>query len=96
VHFSTIAAGLHGGVYFRAQVQAFVEKDALMCGYCTPGFIMSLTALFKRNAHPTADEIKHACAGNICRCGTQPHILQAAAQVAGTSIPNKTELINHA
>jgi len=76
--------------------QAFVEKDALMCGYCTPGFIMSLTALFKRKSHPTADEIKHACAGNICRCGTQPHIMQAALQVAGSPIPNKTELINHA
>jgi len=76
--------------------QAFVEKDALMCGYCTPGFIMSLTALFNRNAHPTADEIKHACAGNICRCGTQPHIMQAALQVAGNPIKSKTELINNA
>jgi len=76
--------------------QAFVEKDALMCGYCTPGFVMSLTALFKKNSKPTAEEIKHACAGNICRCGTHPHILQAALQVAGQPIPNKTELIDYA
>ena len=76
--------------------QAFVEKDALMCGYCTPGFIMSLTALFKKNSHPTAEQIKHACAGNICRCGTQPHIMQAALQVAGNPVKSKTEVINHA
>jgi xanthine dehydrogenase YagT iron-sulfur-binding subunit len=76
--------------------QAFAEKDALMCGYCTPGFIMSLTALFKKNSHPTADEIKHACAGNICRCGTHPHIMQAAFAVAGKPISNKTELIDYA
>jgi xanthine dehydrogenase YagT iron-sulfur-binding subunit len=76
--------------------QAFIEKDALMCGYCTPGFIMSLTALFNKNSHPTVDQIKHACAGNICRCGTQPHILQAALQVAGNPVKSKTELINHA
>ncbi len=76
--------------------QAFVEKDALMCGYCTPGFIMSLTALFKKNSTPTAEEIKHACAGNICRCGTHPHIMQAALAVAGKPISNKTELIDYA
>jgi aerobic-type carbon monoxide dehydrogenase small subunit (CoxS/CutS family) len=74
--------------------QAFWDKDALQCGYCTPGFIMSVTALLKFNPHPTADEVKHACAGNLCRCGTHPHILQAALQAAGVDIPNKTEVIN--
>ncbi len=74
--------------------QAFWDKDALQCGYCTPGFIMSVTALLKKNPHPTADEVKHACAGNLCRCGTQPHILQAALQAAGVNAPNKTEVIH--
>jgi len=74
--------------------QAFWDKDALQCGYCTPGFIMSLTALLKKNPRPTADEIKHACAGNLCRCGTQPHIVQAALQVAGVNIESKTEVIH--
>src|SRR6185312_4955953 len=51
---TTVEGLAKGGKLSKVQA-AFVEKDALMCGYCTPGFIMSLTALFKRNAHPTAD-----------------------------------------
>ncbi|MFO1478480.1 MAG: (2Fe-2S)-binding protein, partial [Verrucomicrobiota bacterium] len=47
--------------------EAFIEQDALMCGYCTPGFVMSVSALLKFNPHPTADDVKHACAGNLCR-----------------------------
>ena len=76
--------------------QAFWDKDALQCGYCTPGFIMSVTALLKKNPRPTADEVKHACAGNLCRCGTQPHILQAALQAAGVAATSKTEVIDYA
>lgn len=74
--------------------KAFCEKDALMCGYCTPGFIMSVTALLKKNPHPTAEEVEHACAGNLCRCGTQPRILEAAG-VHDSKI-NKTEMIDYA
>jgi len=74
--------------------QAFVDKDALQCGYCTPGFIMSVTALLKQNPQPTADEVKHACAGNLCRCGTQPHILQAVFQAAGVKVTSKTEVLH--
>jgi aerobic-type carbon monoxide dehydrogenase small subunit (CoxS/CutS family) len=76
--------------------QAFWDRDALQCGYCTPGFIMSVTALLKQNPHPTADEVKHACAGNLCRCGTQPRILQAALQAAGMATTSKTEVIDYA
>jgi len=79
--------------------QAFVDRDALMCGYCTPGFVMSVTALLKWNPHPTVDDVKHACAGNICRCGTQPRVLEAAMQAAGVSIKTastvKTEVIDY-
>ena len=74
--------------------QAFWDRDALQCGYCTPGFIMSVTALLKWNPKPTADEIKHACAGNLCRCGTHPHIIQAALQASGAPVTNKTEVIH--
>jgi aerobic-type carbon monoxide dehydrogenase small subunit (CoxS/CutS family) len=74
--------------------QAFWDRDALQCGYCTPGFIMSVTALLKFNPRPTADEIKHACAGNLCRCGTHPHIIQAALQASGAKVTSKTEVIN--
>jgi xanthine dehydrogenase YagT iron-sulfur-binding subunit len=76
--------------------QAFIEKDALQCGYCTPGFVMSVTALLKKNFHPTAADVKHACAGNLCRCGAHPHILQAAFKAAGVEHAAKTEVVNYA
>ena len=76
--------------------EAFIDKDALMCGYCTPGFIMSVTALLKSKPRPTADDVRQACAGNICRCGTQPRILQAALKAAGVSVTSKTEVISYA
>jgi xanthine dehydrogenase YagT iron-sulfur-binding subunit len=75
--------------------QAFLDKDALMCGYCTPGFVMSVTALLKRNPRPNADDVKHACAGNLCRCGTQPRIIQAALKAAGIETAAKTEVVNY-
>jgi xanthine dehydrogenase YagT iron-sulfur-binding subunit len=62
--------------------RAFVECDAMMCGYCTPGFVMSLTALFGAKSNPTVEEIKQACSGNLCRCGAYPHIFKAAQRVA--------------
>jgi xanthine dehydrogenase YagT iron-sulfur-binding subunit len=61
---------------------AFVEKDAMMCGFCTPGFVTSVTGLLKHNPNPTLEEIKEGCKGNFCRCGTYPHIFQAALEVA--------------
>jgi xanthine dehydrogenase YagT iron-sulfur-binding subunit len=77
--------------------QAFLEKDALMCGYCTPGFVMSLTALLNRNPRPTTEDIRHACAGNVCRCGTHPRIVAAALRACGLSArTGKTEVIDHA
>jgi aerobic-type carbon monoxide dehydrogenase small subunit (CoxS/CutS family) len=76
--------------------QAFLEKDALMCGYCTPGFVMSVTALLKQKPHPTAADVKRACAGNLCRCGTQPRVLEAALSAAGIAAhrPTHTEVVN--
>jgi xanthine dehydrogenase YagT iron-sulfur-binding subunit len=76
--------------------QAFIDQDALMCGFCTPGFIMSVTALLKQNPRPTADQVKHACSGNLCRCGTYPRVLQAALKAAGVPVANKTEVISYA
>ena len=75
--------------------QAFLDKDALQCGYCTPGFLMSVTALLKRNPHPNADDVRHACAGNICRCGTQPRVIQAALKAAGVETAAKTEVVDY-
>ncbi|HVN89749.1 MAG TPA: (2Fe-2S)-binding protein [Candidatus Binataceae bacterium] len=61
---------------------AFVEFDALQCGFCTPGMIMSVVAALERNPHMEIAEIKKAVAGNICRCGTYPHVFEAALAAA--------------
>jgi aerobic-type carbon monoxide dehydrogenase small subunit (CoxS/CutS family) len=75
--------------------EAFVEQDALMCGYCTPGFVMSVTALLRQNPKPTEADVRHACSGNLCRCGTYPRILQAALKAAGVTKTAKTEVISY-
>ena len=62
--------------------EAFVDKGAIQCGYCTPGMIMSAYALLKRNPNPTKDEIKTALAGNLCRCTGYKHILDAVHSAA--------------
>lgn len=61
---------------------AFVEHDALMCGFCTPGFVMSVRNCLEKNPHATLDEIRNGCAGNVCRCGTYPRIFAAAQDAA--------------
>jgi xanthine dehydrogenase YagT iron-sulfur-binding subunit len=76
--------------------QAFIDQDALMCGYCTPGFIMSVTALLKKTPRPTPEQVKRACSGNLCRCGTYPRVMQAALKAAGVPLTSKTEVINYA
>ena len=58
-------------------VDAFVRCDALQCGFCTPGQIVSASALVDANATPTPEEIRHAMAGNLCRCGAYPRIEEA-------------------
>jgi xanthine dehydrogenase YagT iron-sulfur-binding subunit len=63
--------------------KAFIEADAFQCGFCTPGQIMSLKALFNRTPVPSDDEIVRAVSGNLCRCGAYRNILRAARIVAG-------------
>jgi aerobic-type carbon monoxide dehydrogenase small subunit (CoxS/CutS family) len=58
-------------------VDAFVRSDALQCGFCTPGQIVSAAALVAANASPSREEIRHGMTGNICRCGTYPKIEEA-------------------
>ena len=64
-------------------VDAFVQADALQCGFCTPGQIVSASALVESNPHPSSDEIRHAMAGNLCRCGTYPKIEEAISAWQG-------------
>jgi len=58
-------------------VDAFVRADAVQCGFCTPGQIVSAAALVASNPEPTRREIRHRMAGNLCRCGTYPKIEEA-------------------
>jgi carbon-monoxide dehydrogenase small subunit/xanthine dehydrogenase YagT iron-sulfur-binding subunit len=58
-------------------VDAFVKADAVQCGFCTPGQVVSAAALVAASPEPTVEEIKHQMAGNICRCGTYPRIEEA-------------------
>ena len=61
---------------------AFIEFDALQCGFCTPGQIMSVKALLDKNQSPTTAEVNRAVTGNICRCGAYPNITKAALAAA--------------
>jgi aerobic-type carbon monoxide dehydrogenase small subunit (CoxS/CutS family) len=58
-------------------VDAFVREDALQCGFCTPGQIVSAAALVAASPQPTREEIRHGMAGNLCRCGAYPRIEEA-------------------
>ncbi|HVF26865.1 MAG TPA: (2Fe-2S)-binding protein [Pyrinomonadaceae bacterium] len=76
-------------------VQAeFVEKDALMCGFCTPGFVTTISAYLKKNPKPTLAQVKEACKGNFCRCGTYPYVFEAALAAAKTMAMNSAGAAN--
>ena len=62
--------------------QAFIDHDALQCGFCTSGMLMSCAALTERVKNPTEEQIRAAVAGNLCRCGTYPHVFEACREVA--------------
>ncbi len=74
--------GLANGEQLHPVQQAFVENDALQCGFCTPGFIISGVALLRENPSPSMNEIKYAVSGNLCRCGTYPHVFKAIDDAA--------------
>ena len=80
----TTIEGLEHGGSLSAVQQAFLEGQALQCGYCTSGMIVSATALLREHPHPTEQQIVEFMNGNICRCGTYPRII-AAIQRASRS-----------
>ena len=73
----TTVEGLAGDGELTALQQAFNEHHALQCGYCTPGMLMSATALLERSPHPSEDEVRVALQGNICRCTGYVNIVEA-------------------
>jgi xanthine dehydrogenase YagT iron-sulfur-binding subunit len=81
-HEITTLEGLLEGEKLGPVQQAFAEEDALQCGYCTPGQIMSVEGLLRQNPNPTIEEIRKEMSGNLCRCATYKHIFNAATRAA--------------
>jgi len=84
-HEVTTVEGLVSEGGLGAVQEAFVKVGAPQCGYCMPGVIMSTKALLERIPNPTADQISRYLAGNICRCGNYPRIVQAVVEAAKNS-----------
>lgn len=80
----TTIEGLADGDRLHPIQEAFMECDAMQCGYCTPGMILSSVALLRKNSAPSEPEIKQALEGNICRCGTYNKIIAAVQRAAAT------------
>ncbi len=78
----TTVEGLMEGEELGEVQQAFVDKDAFQCGYCTSGQIMAVEGFLRKTAEPSEDEIRRGCSGNLCRCGAYQNIL---------ALPNRRE-----
>lgn len=89
----TTVEGLADGDDLSALQQAFIDEDGLQCGYCTSGFLVTLTALLEANPAPTEAEVRAACAGNLCRCGSYPRIVQSALRATGQSTQSSIDVI---
>jgi xanthine dehydrogenase YagT iron-sulfur-binding subunit len=74
--------GLANGATLHPVQQAFCDKDALMCGFCTPGFVMASVALLEKTPNPTPEQIRKGLDGNICRCGTFSRIFEAVSSAS--------------
>jgi xanthine dehydrogenase YagT iron-sulfur-binding subunit len=77
----TIEGLAHGDRLHPVQ-SAFVAHDAVQCGFCTPGLVMSCAALVEHNSNPSLDDVKAAISGHLCRCGTYPHVFAATLDAA--------------
>ena len=78
---TTIEGLAHGATLHPVQA-AFIEQDALQCGFCTPGMVMSCAALLEHTPDPTAEDVRAAISGHYCRCGTYPHVIEATLAAA--------------
>jgi|SRR5437899_1301737 len=77
--------GLASGATLHPVQQAFCDVDALMCGFCTPGFVMASVALLEKNPNPTPEQVRKGLDGNICRCGTFTRIMEATMKAKGVT-----------
>ncbi|MBK5257125.1 MAG: (2Fe-2S)-binding protein [Vicinamibacteria bacterium] len=83
-HEITTVEGFGTPEKMSAVQAAFVDCDGYQCGFCTPGMVVSTTALLKTNPNPSIDEIKAGLAGNLCRCGTYSRIFESVEKAAKT------------
>ena len=77
--------GLASGTTLHPVQQAFCDTDGLMCGFCTPGFVMATVALVEKHPNPTPDQARRGLDGNVCRCGTFTRIMEAAMKGRGVT-----------
>jgi xanthine dehydrogenase YagT iron-sulfur-binding subunit len=78
----TTVEGLMRGEDLGSVQQAFLEKDAFQCGYCTPGQVVAAEGLLRATPAPTVDQIREGMSGNLCRCGAYAHIVKAVQRAA--------------
>ena len=78
----TTIEGIAKNGELHAVQEAFIEHDASQCGYCTPGMVMSCVHLVENNPNPNLEDVKDATRGNLCRCGTYPHVFKATLEAA--------------
>ncbi|MEJ7732091.1 MAG: (2Fe-2S)-binding protein [Polyangiaceae bacterium] len=81
----TTIEGLARGNDLHPVQQAFIDHDAMQCGFCTPGMVMSCAALLERNPRPALEDVRAATAGNLCRCGTYPKVFEATLAASVTT-----------
>jgi xanthine dehydrogenase YagT iron-sulfur-binding subunit len=81
-HEVTTVEGLGTPERLSPLQQAFIDKDALQCGFCTPGFVVAGTAFLARHPNPSLEQIKEGLTGNLCRCGTYGRIFEAVQAAA--------------
>jgi aerobic-type carbon monoxide dehydrogenase small subunit (CoxS/CutS family) len=74
--------GLSRGDTLHPVQEAFIAHDAMQCGFCTPGLVMSAAALLENKRDPTEQDVRDAIAGHLCRCGTYPHVVAATLDAA--------------
>ena len=91
-HEITTVEGLEVGGKLHPLQQAFWDQHGLQCGYCSPGMLMTCTALLKHNPDPTEHEIREGISGNLCRCTGYNNIVKAVQQAARVSAEAKTEV----
>ena len=78
----TTIEGLMQGELLGPVQQAFVEKDGMQCGYCTPGQVVAAEGLLRHNPNPTLPQIREGMSGNVCRCGAYGHIVKSVERAS--------------